>query len=235
MKLKIQKFNPLEDAAPYYVEGEVEWHDGICALDAVYLFHTQLEPIHFDYACGGRVCGRCAVMIDGRPQMLCTTKLDDTEHVIEPLEGFPIMRDIVVDKTSFDDCITAISQRIMLEPVNKETFAPKDYVFDLDTQHLLEDGERCCRCGMCNVVCPALKDKPDEFVGPAQMFAVGFRYFDWYDQADRVAQAVSAGLYHCIQCGACSDACVLQLPHLKMWELLRSATVERDLVPSYAK
>lgn len=235
MKLKIQKFNPQVDAAPYYVEGEVEYRKNITALDAVYLFHAEHEPVNFDYSCGGRICGRCAVMVDGKPALLCMCILDDKDHTIEPLAGFPIIRDLVVDKSSFEEVMTDLSNRVMLEPITLETVVPEGFVYDEETADLMQYGELCCRCGMCQTVCPAMQANPDEYAGPAEMYAVGYRYLDWYDESNRIAQAVSLGMYHCIMCGQCTDACSYNLPHLKMWELLRGKAEEQGLVPSYAK
>jgi succinate dehydrogenase/fumarate reductase iron-sulfur protein len=235
MKLKIQKYNPLTDPEPYYVEGEVEYRKNITALDAVYLFHANVGPLNFDYSCGGRICGRCSVMVDGSPALLCMTVLDDSTHTIEPLAGFPVIHDLVVDKSSFEEVMTNISNRTMLEPITKETVVPKDFVNDANINELLAYGELCCRCGMCQVTCPALASNPSDYAGPAQMYAIGYRHLDWYDKENRIAQAVGAGMYHCIQCGRCTEVCAYNLPHLKMWELLRAKAKEADLVPSYAK
>jgi succinate dehydrogenase/fumarate reductase iron-sulfur protein len=235
MKLKIQKYNPMVDPEPYYVEGEVEYRPYISALDAIYLFHTQVEAINFDYACGGRICGRCACLIDGDPKMLCTAVLDDTAHVIEPLPGYPVIRDLVVDKSSLDDAISNIANRVMIEPVTKATVAPKDFAYSPSSEDLLFGAELCCRCGMCNVTCPARQVRPDDYAGPAQMLAVGYRNLDWYDKADRVAQAVSLGMYHCIMCGTCTSVCPHKIDHVGMWTTLREAAEARDLVPSWAQ
>jgi succinate dehydrogenase/fumarate reductase iron-sulfur protein len=235
MKLKIQKYNPLVDAEPYYVEGEVEYRPYISALDAIYLFHTTVEAVNFDYACGGRICGRCACLIDGEPGMLCTTILDDTTHSIEPLPGYPVIRDLIVDKSSLDDAITAIANRIMLESITKATVAPENFVYSKSTEDLLFGAELCCRCGMCNVTCPALQAYPDEYAGPAQMLAVGYRNLDWHDRGNRVAQAVSLGMYHCIMCGRCSEICPHKIDHVGMWTTLRDTAKAQDLVPTWAK
>jgi len=235
MKLTIQKFNPQSDPEPYYVEGEVEYREHITALDALYLFHADVEPVNFDYSCGARICGRCAVMVDGIPALLCMKLLDNAEHTIEPLAGFPIIHDLVVDKGSFDEVMTSISNRVMLEPITKETLVPEDFAYSDEVQNLLIYGELCCRCGLCRVNCSALKKVPDSFVGPAQMYAIGYRHLDWYDQGNRIAQAVAGGLYHCDDCGNCSFVCTYNLPHLKMWELLRNKAKEQGLVPSYVK
>ena len=235
MKLVVQKFNPLTDSEPHFVEGEVEYHDGITALDALYLFHTAIEPVNFDYSCGGRICGRCTAMVDGEPALMCMAVLDDGEHTIAPLEGFPVINDLIVEKTAFERNMTGIARRVMIEDVNKETFVPEDFTYDKEAQKLMHDGELCCRCGVCMAACPVLKILPDEYVGPAEMFQVGYRHFDYYDKADRIAQAVSEGMYHCTQCGTCDSVCVREVDHATMWKRLRAEAEKRNLVPSYAK
>lgn len=238
MKLRIQKYNPLTDPKPYYVEGEVEYREGITALDAIYLFHTQVEPVNFDYSCGGRVCGRCGVMIDGEPKLMCYTVLDDSEHTIEPLSGYDIIRDLVVDRSDFDRRIAELDTRIMTEPVTEENFVPKDWdgkAYMEEYSDLISYLERCARCGMCNITCSALQVDKESYVGPAQMIQIALKDLDWYDQGDRIAQAVSSGLYHCIECGNCDNTCTMMIPHMKVWKYLRTRAEERDLVPSYAK
>ncbi len=238
MKLKVQKYNPLVDAKPYYVEGEVEYREGITALDAIYLFHTTVEPVNFDYSCGGRVCGRCGVMIDGEPKLMCFAVLDDGEHVIEPLKGYDIIRDLVVDKSSFDRRIAELDQRVMLEPITEETLIPENFdgeAYANGQGDMIKYIERCARCGLCHVNCSALMINKENYVGPAQMLQIALKDLDWYDKGDRVAQAVSAGLYRCIQCGKCDEVCTMLIPHMTVWEYLRGRAEERGLVPGYAK
>lgn len=236
MKLKIQKYNPLVDPKPYYVEGEVEYHEGITALDAVYLFHTTVEPVNFDYSCGGRVCGRCGAMIDGTPKLMCFALLDDSEHTIEPLAGYDIIRDLVVDKTDFDRRIAELDERVMIEPVTEETLAPAEFDAEAyaENSDLLNYLERCARCGLCNVTCSALAVNKETYVGPAGMIQIALKDMDWYDKGDRISQAVSSGLYHCIQCGNCDAVCTMMIPHMKVCTYLRGKAEARGLVPSYA-
>lgn len=238
MKLKVQKYNPLVDAQPYYVEGEVEYREGITALDAIYLFHTTVEPVNFDYSCGGRVCGRCGAKVDGQPKLMCFALLDDGDHTIEPLDGYDIIRDLVVDKSGFDRQIAELDARVQVDEVTEETLTPADFdsaFYTSGGSEIIEYMERCARCGICASTCPVLAQDKEAYVGPAGMVQIGLKEFDWYDKGDRIAQAVSAGLYRCIQCGMCDEVCMMQVPHLRIWEILRARAEERGLKPSYAQ
>ena len=105
-----------------------------------------------------------------------------------------------------------------------------------ETAETLWNNTNCMRCGMCNAACPVFQAMPDKYVGPAFMLATYYRHLDPYDQSDRVLEAVSNGLYRCIQCGMCDTVCQrYEIDHASAWKALRKAAEERGLVPKYAK
>ena len=62
------------------------------------------------------------------------------------------------------------------------------------------------------------------------MLATAYRYYDPYDQADRVVQAVQDGLYRWILCGQCTEVCDSpEIDHLTYWNDLRAAAEQRGL------
>lgn len=77
------------------------------------------DPIAFDSDCREGICGTCGVMVDGRPHGPdpCTTVCqlhmrrykDGDTIVIEPWQAraFPLIKDLVVDRTAFDEIIQA--------------------------------------------------------------------------------------------------------------------------------
>ncbi|MDR0514222.1 MAG: 4Fe-4S dicluster domain-containing protein, partial [Coriobacteriaceae bacterium] len=208
MKLSVYKYDPATDAAPYYVSGQVEYREQMTLLEALQEFHENIEPVNFDYSCGCRLCGRCAVMANGQPVLMCVTKAEDRDYKIEPLKGYPVIRDLIVEKSSFDDKLSGYFKRIRVEPFTEETIVPKNY--DPSVREPLYTIEFCCRCGVCDAACPVVATKPNEYVGPAGMLAIAYRFYDPLDQGDRVMEAVSEGLYHCIMCGMCDTVCQQQ-------------------------
>ena len=234
MKISVCKFDPSKDAAPYYVSGEVPYKERMTALEALVHFHENISAINFDYSCACRLCGRCSVMMDGEPVLACVTPIEDADHVFDPLKGFTVIRDLVVDKTSYDNQLSRLYDRVRVEPFNEKTIVPENY--DPTIKDMLYTIEFCNRCGACDASCPAKQAYPDEYVGPAGMLAIGYRYLDPLDQGDRVMEAVSKGLFRCIQCGKCDEVCAQQdINHAEMWKILRKAAEERGIVPSYAK
>ena len=239
MKLNVQKYNPTADAAPYMVSGEIEYEgkggEKMSVLQALVKFDGEVAPVNFEYACKERMCGRCGVMLDGVPCLACVTPIEDGEHTIAPLEGFPVFRDLIVDREALDDNITNTTNRIRIEDYTEEQVAG-GFDFPADVREKMYAIESCCRCGVCNASCPAKQMYPDEYAGPAVMTALAYRHMDPFDQGDRVLEAVSKGLFRCIMCGQCDQNCAQQdIPHLELWQMLRDEAEARGIVPSYAK
>ncbi len=64
------------------------------------------------------------------------------------------------------------------------------------------------------------------------MIAIANRFYDPYDQGDRVVQAVQNGLWECIECGMCDTVCkALEIDHLSVWKDLRTAASAEGLKP----
>ena len=112
MKVSIQKYDPSVDEQPYIVDFDVEWHEHMTVLEAITAINDDQAPVVFDYSCRGRDCGRCAMSLNGQPCLACVTLVDEAgENLIAPLPGFPVVKDLVVDKTKVTDRVAGIMQR----------------------------------------------------------------------------------------------------------------------------
>jgi succinate dehydrogenase / fumarate reductase iron-sulfur subunit len=121
------------------------------------------EPIAFDHDCREGICGTCGVVINGRPhggQPRTTTcqlhmrKFEDGDTiVVEPwrAKAFPVVRDLVVDRTALDRIIAAggfITAPTGSAPDANTIAVPKE---DAD---LAFDAATCIGCGACVAACP---------------------------------------------------------------------------------
>lgn len=121
------------------------------------------EPIEFDYDCREGICGSCDLMIDGRAHgpkaMTCSCQLhmrnysDGDSITVEPFRAraFPVIKDLVVDRSAFDRIIeaggyvsvkTGSAPDANTIPVDKQV---ADAAFDYAT---------CIGCGACVAACP---------------------------------------------------------------------------------
>ena len=113
------------------------------------LFDTDGTPaprIGWECSCSQGVCGACAMVINGEPALACKKKLKDCkskEIFLEPLTKFPVVRDLIVDRSSLS--VIPIQHGLWLE---SEAAADKKY---RDLQYF---ASKCMKCGLCVEVCP---------------------------------------------------------------------------------
>lgn len=121
------------------------------------------DPVEFDYDCREGICGSCGVVIDGQahgPQQrtaCCQLHMrhyrDGDTIVVEPwrAEGFPIIRDLVVDRSAFD----RIMQAGGYVSVNTGS-APDANAIPVggDQVEAAFDFATCIGCGACVAGCP---------------------------------------------------------------------------------
>jgi len=231
MKITVYKFNPATDAEPYYVSGEVPYTKDMSALHALKLFNENVAQVNYDYSCRGRLCGRCAMMVNGEPTLICTKRLaEDRDYTFEPLPGFPVYRDLIVDKSRAHAKLAQVYERVRIEPIDAATLN----TFDMTHHDDILDMEHCCRCQVCTAGCPVKAIDPS-YIGPSQMLAIAYRHFDPYDQADRLVEAVQGGLWKCTLCGTCDQNCgAIEIEHVEIWKKLRAEAEARGLKPANA-
>src|SRR6187455_2085783 len=83
-------------------EDTVAVEEGEVVLDAIHrLQATQAGDLAVRWNCKAGKCGSCSAEINGRPRLLCMTRLSDFEPgetiTVTPVRAFPIIRDLVTD------------------------------------------------------------------------------------------------------------------------------------------
>ncbi len=80
----------------------VEVNEGEVVLDIIHrLQATQANDLAVRWNCKAGKCGSCSAEINGRPRLLCMTRMstfgEDETVTVTPLRTFPVMRDLVTD------------------------------------------------------------------------------------------------------------------------------------------
>jgi succinate dehydrogenase / fumarate reductase, iron-sulfur subunit len=153
------------DFATYEVDGLTEEMSFLELLDVLteQLIAGGDEPVAFDSDCREGICGSCGLMIDGQPHgpqrgtATCQLHLrrfrDGDTVVVEPFRsrGFPLVKDLVVDRSAFDRIIQAggfITAPTGSAPDANLIPVPKD-----DSDRAM-DAAACIGCGACVAACP---------------------------------------------------------------------------------
>ena len=98
--LKVFRYDPSIDNAPAYKTYDVPWKEGLLLLNALKYIRDNLdETLAFrDYCCGCSWCMSCMMTVDGKGTQTCSRPLNPGESlVVEPIKGFPIIKDLAVD------------------------------------------------------------------------------------------------------------------------------------------
>jgi succinate dehydrogenase / fumarate reductase iron-sulfur subunit len=121
------------------------------------------DPIAFDHDCREGICGACGFVINGvahgprRGTTICQLHLrsfkDGDTLYLEPwrARGFPVVKDLVVDRRAFDRIIQAggfISAPTGSAPEANSSLVPKQ------AAELSMDAAECIGCGACVAACP---------------------------------------------------------------------------------
>jgi succinate dehydrogenase / fumarate reductase iron-sulfur subunit len=121
------------------------------------------EPVAFDHDCREGICGMCGCMVNGvahgpQPETtLCQLHMrhfkDGDELYLEPwrAKAFPVIKDLVVDRSAFDRIIAAggfVSVATGSAPDGNAILIPRD------NAERAMDAAACIGCGACVAMCP---------------------------------------------------------------------------------
>ena len=175
------------------------------------------EPVAFDHDCREGICGMCSMVINGRPHgpMRGTTtcqlhmrhfKNGDT-ITIEPwrAKAFPVIKDLVVDRSSFDRIIQSggyISVNTGSAPDGNAIPIPKSVAEEAF------DAAACIGCGACVASC---KNASASLFVSAKISQLSLLPQGQPEKDERVknmvAQMDEEGFGHCTNTGACQAEC----------------------------
>lgn len=176
------------------------------------------DPITFDHDCREGICGMCSMYINGRPHgpkhrtttcQLHMRSFSDGETIhIEPwrAEAFPVVKDLMVDRSSFDRVIQAggyISVNTSGNTLDANAIpVPKD---DADASF---DAATCIGCGACVAAC---KNASAMLFVSAKVSQLSLLPQGKVEAAERVRNMVNQmdkeGFGNCTVTGACEAEC----------------------------
>ena len=125
LELEIMRYDPEQDEAPHFQTYTVPCNEDWVILDAITYVKDHLDTtLAFRWSCHMMVCGSCGMMVNGEPSLTCKTFVRDLPDKvrIEPLENFPIERDLVV---VLDDVMEKL-QRAKPYIIRKDDPPPED-------------------------------------------------------------------------------------------------------------
>ncbi len=179
---------------------------GMVVLDAVHWIQANADQtLAVRWNCKAARCGSCGAEVNGRPRLLCKTRLDELgEEPIQvwPMRTFPVIKDLVND-VSFN---YEVNERIA-------PFTPREQA---PFRMMQEDIERvrefrkCIECFLCQDVCHVLREHGEhaKYFGPRYMVRIAGLEMHPKDTADRVEMLHGdAGVEYCNITKCCEELC----------------------------
>jgi fumarate reductase iron-sulfur subunit len=211
MTLRVTRYRPEHEAEPSVQAYEVPYRDDWVVLDALnHIKDTQDGSLSYRWSCRMGVCGSCGMMVNGSPKLTCATYLSDYSPKpirVEPLEHFPVIRDLVVDIGDFLAKLKKVRPWIIRDeerPLEEGEFRQTPAELEAYSSF-----SQCINCLLCYSACP-IAGLDSNFIGPAAI-ALAQRYnLDSRDQGAHDRMEILSqhdGLWGCTFVGECTKVC----------------------------
>jgi succinate dehydrogenase / fumarate reductase, iron-sulfur subunit len=193
------------------VDYSTEVSEGMVVLDAVHNIQaTQATDLACRWNCKAGKCGSCSAEINGRPKLMCMTRLDElplAEPVaIQPMKTFPVIRDLATD-VSWNFEVKKRIKQFHPRPPDAPDGTWRMAQADIDR---VQEFRKCIECFLCQDVCHVLRDhhKQDVFIGPRFLVFVAALEMHPLDTEDRLPELKKAdGISYCNITKCCTKVC----------------------------
>jgi succinate dehydrogenase / fumarate reductase, iron-sulfur subunit len=200
-----------DDATGELQDFTVAVNEGEVVLDVIHrLQATQTPDLAVRWNCKAGKCGSCSAEINGRPRLLCMTRMStftEAETItVTPLRAFPVIKDLVTD-VSFN----YQKAREIPSFAAPAGLAPGDYRMQQVDVERSQEFRKCIECFLCQNTCHVVRDHEENkeaFAGPR--FFIRLAELDMHplDTLDRKNEAQEEhGLGFCNITKCCTEVC----------------------------
>lgn len=227
--ITIRRYQPEKREDPYYEDFEVEVEPTDRVLDALNHIMWHIDgTLAMRRSCQHGICGSDAMRINGQNRLACKTLMEEVgdEVTVEPLMGFEVLKDLVVDFDDFFEKIRSVKAFQIADstpPDEERVQSPAEY-------ERYEETSKCIMCGACTGSCPSFWPNQD-FVGPAAVVQAHRFLFDSRDEgnAERLRELDHRdGAWACRTVFNCTRACPVDIEVTKAIGEVKQAIVQGE-------
>lgn len=215
-----------------YQDFQVPYQKWMRVLDALnWIAENAATDLAYRWFCGSKMCGTCAVRMNGREILACWEAVEPA-MTIEPLRNLPVIRDLVVDRTRYEDKVAS------LEPWIERSAGYTHFPEPL-THKQMKDASKaldCISCMCCYSACPVIGlGDLTNFAGPAPLVQLAQTALDPRNDPEKVKRALAlTDIFNCVSCYKCEEVCPANIPIVsRIIEPLKAKTAQ--LIPEMAK
>ena len=229
--------------AGYWQEFRLPWQPHMNVISALMEIQRspvtatgqKVTPVVWECVCLEEVCGSCTMIVNGRVRQSCSAMVDRIAPrgetiTLEPMTKFPVVRDLVVDRSRMLEDLKRVKAWIELDGSHALGPGPRQAPSDQDTAYGLS---RCMTCGCCLEACPQVNSTSD-FIGPAAISLV--RLYNLHPSgkmhADERLDAVmgAGGVEGCGKAQNCVEVCPKGIPLIDSIAAVSRAATKRMLL-----
>jgi succinate dehydrogenase / fumarate reductase iron-sulfur subunit len=194
-----------------FKEFSAEVSEGMVVLDAVLQIQAQWAgdlAVRWNCKCGR--CGSCSAEINGRPRLMCMTRLNslppDKPVTVEPMRTFPLLKDLVTDVSwNFQ-----VKKQMTAFRPRKPDAADGTWRMGQEDVNRVQEFRKCIECFLCQDVCHVLREHRqfDRFAGPRHFVHLAALEMHPLDAENRVGEIRKAhGIGYCNITTCCRQVC----------------------------
>jgi fumarate reductase iron-sulfur subunit len=211
IEIECLRYDPERDTAPRWQSWQVPFTDDMSVLQGLQYIKDHLDgSLSFRWSCRMAICGSCGHMLNGVPQLSCHAFLRDyfpAKLRVEPLQHFPIVRDLVVDQSAFLDKLATVKPWLIPQPNQAPAGGPQRQTPRQMARYYAYS--QCINCLLCYAACPQV-GLDSSFTGPAALALLHRYNADSRDagwQQRRELLNAEQGVWGCTLVGYCSEVC----------------------------
>mgnify|MGYP003328966435 CR=1 FL=1 len=200
-----------EKANGEFVEYKTEITPGMVVLDAVHKIKDEAaNDMAVRWNCKAGKCGSCSAEINGRPRLMCMTRMSEMTPgetvTVEPMHTFPHVKDLVTD-VSWNYEVKKKIKKFQPRKPDAQDGTWRVQQVDVDR---VQEFRKCIECYLCQDVCHVLRDHQlhSEFIGPRFFVYTANLEMNPIDTADRLGDLRdSCGIGYCNITKCCTKVC----------------------------
>jgi succinate dehydrogenase iron-sulfur subunit len=206
--LRVQRFEPTTDEKPRWEEYTAVVEDAARVLDALHYVKWYVDgSLALRRSCAHGICGSDAMMINGHNRLACKVLCRDLDEPIsvEPIQGLPVIKDLVVDMEPFFNGYAAVKPWL----INESPVPDRERNQSPEERERYDDTTKCILCAACTTSCPIFWGD-ETYIGPAAIVNAHRFIYDSRDEgAHERLEILSAkeGAFRCRTTFNCTDAC----------------------------
>lgn len=246
MEVLFKVIRQQQNSSPVVQTYVLDVESGNTILDCLNRIKWEQDgTLAFRKNCRNTICGSCAMRINGRSALACKENVGSEiafleksqtqgghknvipEITVAPLGNMPVIKDLVVDMSSFWNNLEGVVPYVSTKGRN---VPEREFLQTPEERALLDETGNCIMCGACYSECNAREVNPD-FVGPHALAKAYRMVADSRDDKTETRleeyNEGTKGVWGCTRCLYCNSVCPMGVAPLDQITKIKQEVLER--------